>query len=225
MNAFKFFVACTLLLVANAVCAKQEKMLICHVGNETGPGGETYLDDPDCVPSDLNDYFCPDAGKIDLIVVAEKSAYKHLGNVSHYWDGISDYDPIVMGANAEGTEDSDGNGVDDGCEIPDECPCWDEIDLLAVTEDTYYGVSCNVYNWGYPNFAGLQGFGDPYPSTFFAGNSSATDPVGGIPYCDGHFSDGTFDQQMYISDEEANACISQIFARCEELGHPVSAPD
>jgi hypothetical protein len=115
------------------------KTLVCHVGNDVGPNGETYLDDPYCAPNDLNDYFCPSAGKIDLISVPEHVATKHLENPNHYWDGTSDYDPIAEGASGEGTEDSDGNGVDDGCELISPCPCWSESELEAVTADNYEG--------------------------------------------------------------------------------------
>ena len=49
---------------------ERELNVICHVGSEYGPGDTTYLDYPGCVPYEGNDYFCPDAGKIDLIEVA-----------------------------------------------------------------------------------------------------------------------------------------------------------
>jgi hypothetical protein len=115
---------------------KPDKTLICHVGNEVGPGGEDYLDDPGCVPIDDNGYFCPDAGKIDLIEVAK--AHKHLNNPSHGYDGISDYLPGDVGASGEGNEDGSGDGIDDGCETAEElltCPCWDgftETELVAA---------------------------------------------------------------------------------------------
>lgn len=64
------------LFASTALAAKPVKPLVCHVGNETGPNGEVYLDDPGCVPVEDNGYFCPDAGKIDLIEVAK--ADKHL---------------------------------------------------------------------------------------------------------------------------------------------------
>lgn len=82
------------------------KVLVCHVGNEL----PEY--DPACTEG------CGDAGKIDLIEVANPA--KHLGNPAHTYDGQSDYDPVEAGATGEGKEDSDGNGIDDGCEIPDD---------------------------------------------------------------------------------------------------------
>lgn len=85
MKIWQVCIAFALILFAATGFARQDKVLVCHVGNDVGPGGETYLDDPDCVPSDLNGYFCSDAGKIDLIVVAEKAAANHLENTSHEW--------------------------------------------------------------------------------------------------------------------------------------------
>ena len=112
-----------LLFTVTGFAARQEKTLICHVGNEVGPGGEEY--DPACVPEEANDYFCADAGKVDLILVAKVD--NHLDNPSHEYDGLFDYEPGDVGASAVGTEDSDGNGIDDGCELPQvgsACPCW-----------------------------------------------------------------------------------------------------
>ena len=89
MKFIQIAVGCTLILFAlTGFAAKKEKLLICHVGNDVGPGGEVYLDDPGCIPDSTNNYFCPDAGKIDLIMVPENS--KHLGNNSHSFNGISD---------------------------------------------------------------------------------------------------------------------------------------
>lgn len=121
-----------LLLFAGPLAAKQEKELICHVGNETGVNGEVYLDDPGCTPYEGNDYFCPDAGKIDLIEVAKAS--KHLSKSSHAFDGISDYRPADLGASGEGNEDSDGDGIDDGCQPPvlTSCPCWSAAEINSI---------------------------------------------------------------------------------------------
>lgn len=120
------------LSASTALAAKPEKTLVCHVGNEEGLGGETYLDDPGCVPIEENGYFCPDAGKIDLIKVAK--AHKHLNNSSHEYDGISDYLPEDVGASGEGKEDSNGDGIDDGCE-----PLTAETPIGTITEDILRG--------------------------------------------------------------------------------------
>ena len=119
-----------MLLSTILFAAKQEKELVCHVGNEVGPGGEVFLDDPGCAPIEENNYFCPDAGKIDLISVAKVS--KHLDKSSHTFDGISDYRPADVGASGEGNEDSDGDGIDDGCQPPVECPCWSQAGLDSL---------------------------------------------------------------------------------------------
>jgi len=143
MNPTHLLMAAALSLAAFSVAASPEKSLVCHVGNQAGPAGEVYLDDPGCVPGEDNGYVCPDAGKVDLILVASSSA--HLGNSSHSWDGIADYDPAEVGASGDGTEDSDGNGVDDGCEPPLPCPCWAESDLLSVTAANHLAAnSCSA---------------------------------------------------------------------------------
>jgi hypothetical protein len=140
---------CALILIATTgLAAKQEKTLICHVGNEMGPNGETYLDDPGCVPHLDNDWFCPDAGKIDLIEVAKPN--KHLDNDLHSYDGISDYLPGEIGASGEGDEDSNGDGIDDGCETEEllTCLCWDgftESELvIALESGTVTTPQCSV---------------------------------------------------------------------------------
>jgi hypothetical protein len=134
------------LYASTALAAPPEKTLICHVGNEVGPGGEDYLDAPGCVPHDGNDWFCPDAGKIDLIEVAKRA--KHLGNAAHSYDGISDYLPGDIGASGEGKEDSNGDGVDDGCEPPFlACPCWislTEGELLTALEGAPSSEFCAI---------------------------------------------------------------------------------
>jgi hypothetical protein len=214
------FVAADAIAKQQSVTKKQNKMLICHVGNEAGPAGEVYLDDPDCEPNELNGFFCPDAGKIDLIVIAEKAAAKHLINPSHYWDGISDYDPLAMGASGKGTEDSDGNGVDDGCEIPveDACPCWDEIELTAVTAENQEGfLSCNSYNRYYPNLGMMQAMEDDFFLSFRVWNSSwdsSYGEAGCTVYHEGN-------NGLVLTDEEAEICIAQVYTRCAETGRPV----
>ena len=67
-TASRFALALVCLLAAGAAVAKQEKTLICHVGNELGSDGATYLENPDCTPPagyTAEDYVCPDAGKVD----------------------------------------------------------------------------------------------------------------------------------------------------------------
>lgn len=215
MNALKLAIGCALLLAATLVNAKPEKMLVCHIGNETGPGGETYLDDPNCVPSDLNNYFCPNAGKIDLIVVPERAAANHLENPNHYWDGISDYDPIAMGASGDGTEDSDGNGVDGGCEIPDVCPCWAESELQAVTAENQDPIgSCSAAAYAWPSLASLASF-VPIEVFFYAQS---------LPTIT-HYSCGTEIEFTEITPEEAQVCIAQIAQRCVDIGDPIVQPN
>ena len=137
----RLLIVCILMLVATtATAARQEKQLICHVGNELGPNGEVYLDDPGCVPIEENDYFCPDAGKIDLINVAKPS--NHLEKPSHAFGGISDYRPVDVGASGEGKEDSDGDGIDDGCQPA--CPCWTASLLTELTPPDLANADNNI---------------------------------------------------------------------------------
>jgi hypothetical protein len=206
------FVCALMLFVTTGFADKKEKMLICHVGNEEGPGGEVY--DPTCVPEEANGYFCADAGKIDLIVVSKKA--KHLGNPSHTYDGIPDYDPSEMSASGVGTEDSNGDGIDDGCE-PSQvlCPCWAESDLQSITaENLNSSLSCSQV-LDFPGFAVIQ---NVYGSTPGVEGGFNTNNFSGY-VC------GTRDITPYSSDiteEEANACFDQIAVRCSALGDPIN---
>lgn len=216
MNSLHLLMAAALALTATGVSASPDKGLICHVGNETGPAGEVYLDDPGCVPGEGNGYFCPDAGKIDLILVGNVGA--HLDNVSHNWDGLSDYDPAEVGASGDGTEDSDGNGVDDGCEPPLPCPCWAEQDLLSVTAENHLAAnSCSAVS-NLPLAAIIQNdqeFDDPQVEGGFTAFASDLAPS----LC------ATRDFApllLLISAGEAAACISQIASRCAAIGDPLT---
>ena len=117
------------LCASTALAAKPSKELICHVGNEYGPEGQVY--DPYCVPDELYDCSA-DAGKIDLILVSEKAVAKHVAEEGEdprhfYDDGVfewTDYYPEEgVGDDPADFEDSDANGIDDGCELEVECPC------------------------------------------------------------------------------------------------------
>lgn len=215
MKPLHLLLTAALSLAATGVAASPDKGLVCHVGNEAGPAGEVYLDDPDCVPGEDNGYFCPDAGKVDLLVVGNVGA--HLDNDSHSWDELSDYDPAEVGASGDGTEDSDGNGVDDGCEPPRPCPCWAERDLLSVTAENHQKAnSCFAVSL-LPIIAAI-----------------INDPALADPDVEGGFGAFASDAQsicvtrdfeplfLNISVEEAAACISQIAARCAAIGDPLS---
>jgi hypothetical protein len=203
------------LLATTALADKPQKTLVCHVGNETGPGGETYLDDPSCTPGEDNAYFCPDAGKIDLIVIAK--AHKHLENPAHEFDGISDYEPAEISASGSGTEDSDGNGIDDGCEPPAEaCPCWSEHELQSVTAENKSGTSCSGQS-SYPYIAMIV------TDTETAGFIAAHFPDYSTVVC-GSITGETEEFIDPITPDEADACIAQIAARCRDIGDPIDEP-
>ena len=214
MNLIKLFIFCTVLLAAATVHAKSEKVLVCHVGSATGPQGETWLDDPDCVPGEDNGYFCPDAGKIDLIVVPANA--NHLDNPSHEWAGIADYDPIELGASGQGTEDSNGDGIDDGCELSSPCPCWNEAELQQVTADNQLDNSSCDNPSVYPLAAQIQddqeGVDDGVEGGFTAG------AVVNDMFC--NLRDAGID--LSISETEAMACIEQIARRCAAIGAPIT---
>ena len=102
--------------------AARDKVAICHVGTEVGPNGETYLDDPGCHPTEENGYFCPNAGKVDLIYVG--NARGHIGSDTkpskHAFEGVSDYEPSNVDV-AFANMDIDQDGIDEGCEIEPVC--------------------------------------------------------------------------------------------------------
>ena len=215
MRLLQVILAITFLLfTVTGFAARQEKILICHVGNELGPNGEEY--DPACVPEEANDYFCADAGKIDLILVPENA--KHLGNPSHEYGGISDYEPSEVGASGDGTEDSNGDGIDDGCEPPEVCPCWDEAELLSVTADNNLtDNSCSAES-ELPIAAIIQNDGT---TPGVEGGFAALNLNDGARVC------GVRDfepDSLHITAEEADACIAQIAARCAAIGDPIPPP-
>jgi len=201
-----------LLFTVTGFAAKKEKILICHVGTELGPNGEEY--DPACVPDEFNGYCSADAGKIDLIIVPENA--KHLGNPSHEYDGLSDYEPSEVGASGEGTEDSNGDGIDDGCEPAEDCPCWDAAELLSVTADNYLtNGSCSTTS-ALPIAALIQNDGTtPGVEGGFAAINSEPDK-----FCQTR----DFELELETTAEEAAACIAQIAARCAAIGDPLSPP-
>jgi hypothetical protein len=206
MKFAQFIAALALLLVTTGIAAKQEKTVICHVGNEAGPNGETYLDNP-----------AYDAGKIDLIVVAK--AARHLAKEHHCWDGICDYLPADVNATGYGTEDSNGDGVDDGCEPVDECPCWDAFELTSVTAENQDSLSCSSVP---PS---------EYPTAMIANIEGSTPQVEGgflayvyedlVSFAVCITRDYNFTQELYITAVEGFACIAQIAARCAAIGDPI----
>jgi hypothetical protein len=192
MNTVKLVIVSIFLFASgNLFAGKVPKVLVCHVGEE---------------------------GTIDLILVSGNSS--HIGNAAHSFEGLEDYTPDSVGASGSGTEDFDGDGVDEGCEPPEvaSCPCWELMDLTAVTaENQSLELSCNdpeVSNL--PVSAGIQN--EP-GSTEVEGGFFAADFGGGNSSCQ------TRDFEpfvMAISPEEAASCIEQIVDRCEFIGTPIT---
>jgi hypothetical protein len=193
---------------ASPVALKAGRILVCHVGSEEGPSGENY--DPACVPGEANGWFCPDAGRIDLVQVAASS--RHLGNPSHAYGGVSDFEPGAMGASGVGTDDSDGDGIDDGCEVPaaEECPCWDEGELTAVTAENLSPDACSGYVTTGGSARAIFSDGEFFQVGFVA------DPFGegDVPWCGVLYPVET---NQPVSASEAEACVAQIEARCAEI--------
>ena len=215
------------LLFASTAVAKQQKTLICHVGNELGSDGATYLENPDCTPPEgytAENYVCADAGKVDLLVVAK--AHKHLENESHFWDGLSDYEPTEVGASGQGTEDSNGDGIDDGCEpAAAACPCWAEFELQQIVNSPQNGEEREINSNSacrapdYPASANIEDKNLPFTSEavgFFASVSVDNVSCGLKPTA------WPFTPPTVITVSEAESCIEQIASRCAELGFPIS---
>jgi hypothetical protein len=143
------------LFASTALAAKPDKTLVCHVGNELSSMGETYMENPDCtIPGDwvgeAEDYICPDAGKIDLILVSTNA--KHIGNEAHSFGDDSDYAPLLADVGDDPADFEDNteppDGIDDGCETEEllACPCWNtfsEPELVAAmnAENTWF-IDC-----------------------------------------------------------------------------------
>ena len=127
------------LFASAALAAKPEKSLVCHVGSDRGSADQAYLDNIDCTPTEgwdvevSGEFNCPEAGKVDLILVSTKA--KHVGNPSHSFDDDGylweDYTPEDgIGDDPADFEEGDVLGIDRGCELPEvnlACPCWSDF--------------------------------------------------------------------------------------------------
>lgn len=198
MNALKLVIVSILLFsCGNLLASSTPKMLVCHVG---------------------------DAGQIDLIVVAANS--NHLDNASHSFEGLWDYEPSEVGATGEGTEDFDGDGVDEGCEPPviETCPCWDEAELQAVTGgiegNQSLDNSCNApLVSSLPIVARIENVSGSTPGV--EGSFTAADFGGGNTFCQTRDFDPFF---QLITSVEAASCMEQIVDRCAAIGSPITPP-
>lgn len=192
MNAVKLVLLSIFLFGScNLFAAKAPKVLVCHVGGD---------------------------GTINLILVSANSS--HLGNDSHSFDGLTDYEPADIGASGDGTEDLDGDGIDEGCEPPIgvACPCWVPDDLMAVTEENKADdFSCDTGSF-LPFLASIEtGNNEPGVAEAFG---AILDPVLGS-LCQTSEGQGETPSGLDITDEEAESCISQIVFRCNEINDPI----
>lgn len=199
---------------ATGFAAPKEKTSVCHVGNEVGPKGEVYLDDPGCVPIEDNGYFCPDAGKIDLIEVPKPN--KHLNNPSHQFDELSDYLPGDVGASGVGNEDSNGDGVDEGCAPPTNATCPCDFASMISAEDPKWQPEVVFESWDLPYFycrlttAPLSGSSYNDIGTYLYSGD-------GKFYCDSYGTSGSYHYEELDTIEEYYACSAAINAYAATL--------
>ena len=187
------FLTGLMLITITALGAKKQKVLICHVGSDVGAADEVYLDDPDCVPGDTND----------------------VGNKAHAFDGFADYEPSLVGASGVGTEDSNGDGIDDGCEPVETCPCWDQIELMSVSNENNYNAASCENGSILPHQALIQNNEAPNPDVE---GSFVAVTFGTSAYCQTNAPESG----LLITADEGNACIAQIATRCAAIGHPIT---
>jgi hypothetical protein len=192
MNALKLFVVSILLFASgNLMAAKAPKVLVCHVSGD---------------------------GEINLILVSANS--NHLGNAKHNFEGLTDYEPATIGASGEGTEDIDGDGIDEGCEPPEgvACPCWETSDLMAVTEANFAPeFSCESGSF-LPFAATIETYdNEPGVAESFAAGLFES----GLGFCQTSEGQGAAAEGLPATDDEAASCISQIVDRCNEINHPI----
>jgi len=208
------------LFASTALAAKPSKILVCHVGNGLGSSEETYQDNPDCtIPpewvGDPADYICPDAGKIDLILVSTKA--KHIGNPAHYFEDDTgypwaDYSPEDgVGDDPADFEEGDVVGIDRGCELEEEtllCPCWSTYTasqlVQALNADPATSPNCFIDQNDPPE--GANAF-DNYDVTPLI-NAINTDLLGGIRTCGLTTSAGQIDDQ-FLSEANGARCVAE----------------
>lgn len=195
MNVLKLVLFSILLLgSSNLFAAKAPKVLVCHVGGD---------------------------GQINLILVSANSS--HLGNANHNFDGLMDYEPSTIGASGEGTEDIDGDGIDEGCEPPlgVACPCWEIDDLTAVTEENNaQESSCDAGSF-LPIAATIETY-DNEPGVAESFAAALFEP--GEGFCQTSEGQGQAVSGLDTTDEETLACISQIVDRCDDINDPIPLP-
>lgn len=149
----QMMIALSLLVMSATALADRpnDKILVCHVGSTLSSIEEDYMLNPDCTIPDGWDegidgeFTCPDAGKIDLILVSSKA--KHIGNDSHAYGNDSDYAPLIANAGADPADFEDNtvplDGIDDGCEAPIPLTCSD-----GVQNGLEEGVDCGLLACG-----------------------------------------------------------------------------
>lgn len=201
MNKWFFLVLSTLLLLAfsQAVLASKagrgDKIAICHVS--VSPQGDLRIQ-----------------------LISDKNPDRHIGNPDHVWEDVYDYLPMHFGASGKGKHDSNGNGIDDGCEVS--CPCWQYSELEQVTGDPashhpdYYCT--NFYTS--PNSTQP---GSSFPEwSSIATRHDDSSFVWATARVDGRNSScSNFPQALGIASIQAEACAAEIAQRCDDTGDPI----
>lgn len=201
MHKWFFLVLSTFMLLAFSQAAlagkasKIDKISVCHVS--ASPHG---------------------ALRIQLKTVKEE--FRHVGNPDHVWEDVYDYIPMHLGASGEGNHDSNGNGIDDGCEVS--CPCWAYSELQQVPDDplshhpdhycTNFYTSPDSTRPGssFPEWSSIATRQDHAPFAWFTAR------------VDGRNSScSNFPQALGIISIQAEVCAAEIAQRCDETGDPI----
>jgi hypothetical protein len=221
----KFLLSIAFVLFASSALAgkaekepKPEKVLVCHVGSTKDSEGATNL-------------------KIDLISVSEKSKHikdmgkdfpKHSYVDESGFEWVDFYPAEGVGDDPADFDDSNGDGIDDGCELEEEvvCPCaadtgdagtsW-RLALEAMRNDGVLTNGCysnppDAERWMFSTTTGSPGYvsSELYFVEYDIQKCKAQAPGGtiiGIDYV------GTEEEKI----DQHNACVSVLN---EEFGIP-----
>jgi len=153
-------------------------------------------------------------------LMSVKKTDRHLGNENHVWDDVYDYLPMHMGASGEGNQDSNGNGIDDGCEVS--CPCWQYSELEQVPDEPashhpdfycknfYTSPDSSRPGSSFPEWSSIATRQDHSPFVWFTAR------------VDGRNSScSNFPQALGIASIQAEVCAAEIAQRCDDTGDPI----
>lgn len=217
------------LFASTALAAKSDKTLVCHVGTELGSNGESYQDNPNCdilppYDGDPADYICPNAGKVDLILVSMNA--KHIGNDAHsFLDATDylweDYSPEEgIGDDPLDFEEGDVPGIDRGCELLGEttCPCFTSAEANEIADGNVTYCSFHPTDSTWASIIGTDGATGIEETMHTAANPD--------PYwqrCSFAAVGSTNLFLRHLTDDEVTACYNIITTLIADKGlEPVS---